>query len=80
MSAYKWPKGKHQFGESKYLAWHDWVLVEHGWDGAGYLQLLWVCPCGAYNRQVITPPFGDGTPVSDPLWEASETVCAEAER
>ena len=68
----QWPKGKHGFADGSGDSTHKWQLAEHSRDGPGYLQLLWVCPCGAYARQVLDAPYLDGTPVPDPLWEEEE--------
>jgi hypothetical protein len=68
MAENKWPKGTHKV-ELKPLVLgyehHSWHLAEHGRDGEGYLLLLWVCPCGAHVRRVITAPYLDGTRVPD---------------
>jgi hypothetical protein len=70
MTENNWPKGTHKVDvdlgrAARGSEHHQWHLAEHGRDGEGYLLLLWVCPCGAYVRRVITVPYLDGTLVPD---------------
>lgn len=68
MTENRWPEGMHKVGLTQMAPRHEhhrWYLAEHARTGEGYLQLIWVCPCGAYARRVITAPYLDGTKVPD---------------
>jgi len=71
-----WPKGTHTMQSLGAMpmnhAWHRWHLAEHGRTYNGYLQLLWVCPCGAYSRKVLNVPYLNGTKVPDLAWDGIE--------
>ena len=64
----RWPKGTHAVDLAQMAPRHEhhrWFLAEHGREADGHLNLLWVCPCGAYARRTITAPYLDGTEVPD---------------
>jgi hypothetical protein len=68
MAERQWPKGTHKVDLAQMASGHEhhrWFLAEHERQAEGYLSLLWVCPCGAYVRRVITAPYLDGTKVPD---------------
>ena len=78
MTANRWPKGTHTADVAQMAPKHEhhrWYLAEHGRDAEGYLSLLWVCPCGAYARRIITAPYLDGTKVPDAHDEPEIECC-----
>jgi hypothetical protein len=68
MTEHQWPKGTHKVDQAQMAPrqeHHRWYLAEHGRQAEGYLALIWICPCGASIRRVITAPYLDGTKVPD---------------
>ena len=82
MAEKRWPKGTHTADVAQMAPKHEhhrWYLAEHGRDAEGYLSLLWVCPCGAYARRIITAPYLDGTKVPDAHDEPDARLKTHAE-